>query len=282
MTLERYLENRRNWEILIAAAFVLISLFANVGVVSIEYARFGGDWNRWEPWVLELTSHVGLAAIIPLIVWFDKQFPIRASTLRTSIPAHAAFSVVASLVHVLIMYGSRVVLYRYFRPNDPYHWDNWLQEFGYEYLKDFRTYILVLVAIYLYRFIILRLQGEAGYVADDETDHSSPVSDRLLVKKLGREFLIRVADIEWIESAGNYVNLHVRGRVYPLRDTMTSISEKLATRGFQRVHRSAIVNLDQVEEIVAFDSGDGEAKLRTGIPVPVSRRFRKDLRERLG
>lgn len=78
------------------------------------------------------------------------------------------------------------------------------------------------------------------------------------------------------------MNLHVRGRVYPLRDTMTSISEKLAAQGFQRVHRSAIVNLDQVAEIVAFDSGDGEAKLRTDIRVPVSRRFRKELRERLG
>ena len=74
----------------------------------------------------------------------------------------------------------------------------------------------------------------------------------------------------------------MRGRVYPLRDTMTSISEKLATQGFQRVHRSAIVNLDQVAEIVAFDTGDGEARLRTEATVPVSRRFRKELRERLG
>lgn len=282
MTLERYLQNRRNWEILITAGLVLISLFANIGIVAIEYARADGDWGHWEPWVLELTSHVGLAAIIPLILWFDHRFPIRANTLRTSVPAHAVFSVVTSLVHVLIMYGGRVVLFRFFSPDRPYHWDNWLREFSYEYLKDFRTYILILVAIYLYRFILLRLQGEAGYVGDDETDDASPVSDRLLVKKLGREFLIRVGDIEWIESAGNYVNLHVRGRVYPLRDTMTSISEKLATQGFQRVHRSAIVNLDQVAEIVAFDSGDGEAKLHTGTPVPISRRFRKDLRERLG
>jgi hypothetical protein len=250
--------------------------------VWIEFAREGDDWNRWVPWVLEFTSHVGMAAIVPLILWFDRRFPINASTWRISVPAHALFSVVASLIHVLIMYFGRVMLYRLYSPDARYHWEHWGQDFGYEYLKDFRTYMLILAIFYLYRFIILRLQGEAGYVSDDEDETSVPVSDRFLVKKFGREFLVRVNDIEWIESAGNYVNLHVRGRVYPLRDTMTSISEKLATLGFQRVHRSAIVNLDQVAEIVAFDTGDGEARLRTDIRVPVSRRFRKELRERLG
>ena len=50
MALQRYLDNRRTWEVLIAAAFILVSLFANVGVVSIEFARGGEDWDRWVPW----------------------------------------------------------------------------------------------------------------------------------------------------------------------------------------------------------------------------------------
>ena len=282
MALQSYLENRRRWEILIAAAIILVSLFANVGVVWIEFARDGGDWDRWVPWVLEFTSHVGLAVVVPVVLWFDHRFPIRADTWKTSLVAHALFSVVASLIHVLVMYGLRVLMYRYFSPGDPYHWDDWPRQFFYEYLKDFRTYMLILACFYLYRFIILRLQGEAGYLGDDEDEQAAPLSDRFLVKKFGREFLVRVNDIEWIESAGNYVNLHVRGRVYPLRDTMTSISDRLAAQGFLRVHRSAIVNLDQVAEIVAFESGDGEARLRTDTAVPVSRRYRKELRERLG
>ena len=108
-----------------------------------------------------------------------------------------------------------------------------------------------------------------------------PISDRFLIKKLGREFLVRLDEIDWIESCGNYVNLHVGDRVYPLRDTMTSISERLEPHGFQRIHRSAIVNLDRVAEIVASDSGDGEARLSSNATVPVSRRFRKELRDRL-
>ena len=283
MTLDKYLDKRRLWEFSIAGGLVLLSFFANLGVVLMEFGRRPGGFDTWEPWVLEATSHLGLALVIPLVIWFDRRFPIRVQTWRTSLPAHALFSVIVSLVHVTIMYWGRNVLYRVFDNGNVYAWQSWPREFGYEYLKDFRTYILIIVFLYLYRFVVLRLQGEAGFVAEGQDDtEAKAISDRFLVKKLGREFLVRVDDIDWIESSGNYVNLHVRGRVYPLRDTMASISERLNSRGFQRVHRSAIVNLDRVAEIVAFDTGDGEARLQSDIKIPISRRFKKELRERLG
>jgi len=77
------------------------------------------------------------------------------------------------------------------------------------------------------------------------------------------------------------VNIHVGDRIYPLRETMTRIDDRLVQVGFQRVHRSAIVNLDRVTEIIAFDTGDGQAKLQTDALVPISRRYRHELRERL-
>jgi DNA-binding LytR/AlgR family response regulator len=139
--------------------------------------------------------------------------------------------------------------------------------------------------IYLYRFVLRRAQGEAQFLAEgteDAVTKPQPVIDRFLVKKLGREFLVKVADIDWIEASGNYVNLRVGTRAYPLRETMAGIESRLADAGFMRVHRSAIVNLDRVQEIVPFDTGDGEARLAGDLRVPVSRRFRKELRERLG
>jgi two-component system LytT family response regulator len=63
---------------------------------------------------------------------------------------------------------------------------------------------------------------------------------------------------------------------------MAGISERLAEQGFQRVHRSAIVNLDRVVEIVPFETGEGEARLASDVRVPVSRRYRKELRDKLG
>lgn len=280
MTLDSYLEHRRRWEFAITVLLVLVSFVANVGVVTMELQRSGAPFPPWLPIVLEGTSHAALAALIPLILWFDIRFPIGRRTWKTSLPAHALFSVVFSLLHVTLMYWARVAIFRLLSPDFAYRWDDWPREFAYEYLKDFRTYMLVLVLVYLYRFILRRLRGEAGFV-DTERDDDAPVSDRFLVKKLGREFLVRLDDVDWIEASGNYVNLHVGRRVYPLRDTMTNISRRLEPHGFQRVHRSAIVNLDRIAEIVAYDSGDAEARLTNEVAVPISRRFRKELRERL-
>ena len=62
---------------------------------------------------------------------------------------------------------------------------------------------------------------------------------------------------------------------------MSGIAERLQSQGFQRVHRGAIVNLDRVAEIVPSDAGDGEARLTSEALVPVRRRYRKELRDRL-
>jgi len=280
MTLDRYMENRRSWEFAMALCLVLISFGANLGVELIEQSRYSADSALAIPVILEGTSHIAMLLSLPLVLWFDRHFPIGRPRWLQSLGAHAVFSVVFSLVHVTLMYWMRVVLFALVTPPSRYVWHNWIGEFGYEYLKDFRSYMLIVVLIYLYRFILRRLQGEAGFLAEDGTS-TTETSDRFLVKKLGREFLVRIDEIDWIESCGNYVNLHVGDRVYPLRETMMRIDEQLVPRGFQRVHRSAIVNLDRVTEIRAFDSGDGEARLRDDTVVPVSRRFRQDLRERL-
>jgi DNA-binding LytR/AlgR family response regulator len=98
------------------------------------------------------------------------------------------------------------------------------------------------------------------------------------VRKVGAEFLVPARDIEWLEAAENYVNLHVRGRVYPLRSTMTAIQERLDPQRFVRVHRSYIVNLDFLVQIEPTDAGDAQLHLKDGTKVPCSRRYRQSLR----
>jgi DNA-binding LytR/AlgR family response regulator len=282
MSLERYLLHRRWWEVAMVLSFALVGFLANVGIEMLEQARGGGDVEWLEPAILEGTSHAAVMLLFPLILWFDHRNTIRAANWRRTVLAHALFSVVFSLGHVTLMYWARVALFAATDRLGTYYWDSWPAQFAYEYLKDFRSYMLIIVIVYLYRFVVRRLQGEAEFLEEEQDDKPGiGVSDRFLVKKLGREFLVRIDEIDWIESSGNYVNLHVGNRVFPLRETMTRIDERLLPLGFQRVHRSAIVNLDRVAEIVAFDTGDGEARLRTDARVPVSRRFRQELRERL-
>ncbi|MEM1262051.1 MAG: LytTR family DNA-binding domain-containing protein [Pseudomonadota bacterium] len=282
MNVQDYLRHPQRNAALVAATLVLISCIANALVVWIDLDRAGRPYSVWLPWILEVTSHAAVAVLIPAVAAFDRRFPLAATTWRQHLPVHVAFSVVFSLAHVILFYWLRKVSFALFYEEQSYYWPNWFAEFAYEYLKDFRTYMLALAIIYLYRFVVLRLQGEAGFVPTGETARPDEPTDRFLVKKLGREFLVRVSDIDWIEASGNYVNLHVGARVYPLRGTMASISAKLSANGFARVHRRAIVNLDRIAEMKVFDSGDGEIRLTTDGSVPVSRRFRRELAAQLG
>ncbi len=282
MTLDAYLARRRRYEFLLVLAVAMTGFVANSIIVSIELGRGGRSYEAWLPWALEGSSHLAMLIVFPLVLWFDSMVPIRLSNWRRALPAHALFSVVFSLGHVGLMYAFRKASWPLFSPGRQYGWDNWPLEFVFEYLKDFRTYLMMLALVYLYRFILRRIQGEAELVEEGEDqDGAATVSERFLVKKLGREFLVRTNDIDWIEACGNYVNLHVGKRVYPLRDTMMRIDERLSRQGFQRVHRSAIINLERIVELSQTESGDGTARLSSDVTVPVSRSYRKALRERL-
>ena len=100
---------------------------------------------------------------------------------------------------------------------------------------------------------------------------------RLVVRSGGRLTLLPVEEIDWIESADNYVRLHVGPREHLLRETLAHLAERLDPTRFVRVHRRAIVNLDAIAEIRALLQGGHELRLRTGDRVPVGRSHRDAL-----
>lgn len=280
MTPQTYLRHRRAFEIGFWILLAVINCAGNSITINIDIANTGLDVEPWKPWVWELSSGVAWLSLIPLLLLFDRRFPLQAGQLRRSVPAHLLFTVPFSLLHVLGMVALRELAYA--AAGGTYDFGDWPEGLGYEYLKDVRTYVSFVAVIYLYRFVLRRWQGEAGFISEGREDVADePVTDRFLIKKLGREFLVKVDHIDWIEASGNYVNLHVGERLYPLRETMSGIQLKLEARGFARVHRSAIVNLDRVREIEPFDTGDARAHLLGGGVVPVSRRYRHELKERL-
>lgn len=283
MTLERYLRHKRAYEIGLFTLYFVVNFVAQTLVQWFDLEKSGIHLAVWKPVVWEASSHVTLAGLLFLLLWFDKYFPIERGNLRRGLMAHALFTLPWSLLHIAGMELLRALAY--LAAGESRQLDDLSSVFLYEYLKDFRGYAGFVATIYLYRHILLRLQGEAQFLAEggeDAPQSQQPVTDRFLVKKLGREFLVRVEDIDWVEASGNYVNLRVGPRAYPLRETMAGIETRLAGAGFARVHRSAIVNLDKIAEIVPFDTGDGEIRLKSDARVPVSRRFRKELRERIG
>ena len=106
--------------------------------------------------------------------------------------------------------------------------------------------------------------------------------DRLVVKRGGTTRFIRVADIDWIEGAGVYVNLHVAGKELLYRSALNELAGHLDPMRFIRVHRSAIVNIDSILELQTISHGEFEIVLKDGHRSRVSRTYRTQLEKRLG
>jgi two-component system LytT family response regulator len=109
-----------------------------------------------------------------------------------------------------------------------------------------------------------------------------PYLDRLVVKGGGTTRFVRVADIDWIEGAGVYVNLHVAGKELLYRSALNELAGHLDPKRFIRVHRSAIVNIDSILELQPISHGEFEIVLKDGHRSRVSRTYRTLLEKRLG
>jgi two-component system LytT family response regulator len=106
--------------------------------------------------------------------------------------------------------------------------------------------------------------------------------DRLVVKAGGSTRFVRVVDIDWIEAAGVYVNLHVAGKELLYRAALNELADRLDPRRFVRVHRSAIVNIESILQLEPISHGEFDAVLRNGSRTRVSRTYRAQLEKRLG
>ena len=110
---------------------------------------------------------------------------------------------------------------------------------------------------------------------------SAQFADRLLLKDDGTVVVVLVSDINWIEAADNYVNVHARGARYRVRQAIKTLEAQLDPARFARAHRSAIVNLDRVRTLEPMAAGEYVITLSTGEKVPLSRSYRDRFRQQL-
>jgi two-component system LytT family response regulator len=105
--------------------------------------------------------------------------------------------------------------------------------------------------------------------------------DRIVVKSTGQIVFVRVAEIDWIEAADYYACLHVGTKSHLLRRTLAELEQELDPEMFCRIHRSAIVNLERVRGLKLSQDGEYEVLLETGAQLRLSRRYRKQLQEKM-
>jgi len=101
---------------------------------------------------------------------------------------------------------------------------------------------------------------------------------RIAFKAKGRILFVNLAEIVAVQAEGNYVSLRHRPNAYLLRESLSSMAEKLKPYGFIRIHRSVVVNMLAVEEIQPLPTGEYRLRVKGGVEYMVTRTYKANLR----
>lgn len=101
--------------------------------------------------------------------------------------------------------------------------------------------------------------------------------ERIAVKENERIHFLKIEEIDWISSQGNYVEIHVGGEKFLIRETMDGIESKLNPKQFVRIRRSTIVRIEQIKELYPLFNGEFGVVLKNGTELSTSRRYRQKL-----
>jgi two-component system LytT family response regulator len=101
--------------------------------------------------------------------------------------------------------------------------------------------------------------------------------DRLAIRTNGRVVFLNLDEIHWVEAAANYVRLNTAKDSYLFRETISRISDRLNPADFVRIHRSMIVNVRRIKELIPVNSGEYVVVLNSGKELSCSRGYRANL-----
>ena len=99
-------------------------------------------------------------------------------------------------------------------------------------------------------------------------------AERISFKDGSKVVVLNADDIEWIDAAGDYMCIHASGKTHIIRETMKTLQQRLDPERFQRVHRSAIVNVAKVKELHPHSNGEYFLTLENGAELKLSRSYK--------
>lgn len=278
--------NKFKIELTLLFLYFTINGLINASSNVMESMRSGdGAFSPWEPFVWELSSAYTSMALIPLIALFSKYYRWDWQQPSRTILKYMGMALTFCILHVSGMVIIREFVYAFTDSEYRFATDlaSLLFEFIYEARKDVWSFFFFVLAIEAYRYAISQWLGNITPIFESSTkndqEQAKTLPEVLLVKKMGKEFLIKSKEVQWAESSGNYLNLHVNNAVYPMRITMSEFAQQAAIFGFIRTHRSQIVNSHHIKHIEKQASGDSSITLQDGTCLKLSRRYKKDFDE---
>lgn len=131
---------------------------------------------------------------------------------------------------------------------------------------------------------LLSLLADIKSGQDGRVESSKPKPkyvERLVIKSAGRISFLNVEEVDWIEAADNYVELHAGREAHLVRDTMNALETKLDPAKFLRIRRSTIINIGRIKELKPLFRGEYVIILKNAKELTSSRRYRHNLRRLL-
>jgi two-component system LytT family response regulator len=122
--------------------------------------------------------------------------------------------------------------------------------------------------------VLAEVAPDAMEAMPDEPELTARYEKLINIKDRGQIFRVDVDSIERIEAAGDYMCIYTADNSLILRETMKDLERRLDPRVFQRVHRSWIVNLNNVRQVKPHTNGECFLVLESGADVKVSRSYR--------
>ncbi len=132
------------------------------------------------------------------------------------------------------------------------------------------------------RLLRMLKEEDPSLLEEEAAESDEPYLERIAVQGRGKARIVSVDDVTHITADGSYAELHTADDTHVIRERMKTLAARLDPSAFVRVHRSAIVRLDEVELILRSGGGDYAVRLEDGTTLSVSRGRIEDLQDRLG
>jgi hypothetical protein len=269
------MERPRDWRLpAIWLVLFLLSIATRTYVGVSDEARHGHVIGIGRPLVDEITSHLVVAALLPGLYWLHRRWPIAE---RYNLAIHVVAVVPFSILHTSGMAALRLLWFNGI-VGVPYSFPLTAERLQYEFAKDLVTYLMLTTGVVALNFLLQRKPASPEPAAASPSPASpEPRSvERFAVRQRGgSEIVVEVADIDWIEASGNYAILHVGAETFEIRSSLAKLESELDSKRFVRVHKSHVVNIARVAEVIPWVGGDWRIRLRDGAEVNLSRRYRQ-------
>ena len=253
------------------AVLIVVSVITRSYVGVIDEARRGRDIGLGQTLVFEITSHLVVVALLPALYWLHRRWPLGGGLRNLVI--HALAVVLFSIANTAGMGALRLLWFNAI-VGVPYSFPLTVDRLSYEFAKDVVSYLMLTTGIIALRYLVQRPPVPAPEPLIAPAGDVLP--ERFTVRKRGgKEVVVDVADIDWVEAAGNYAILHVGGDTFEIRSSLTKLESELDPKRFVRVHKSHVVNIARVAEVTPWVSGDWRIRLQDGAEVNLSRRYRQ-------